>query len=128
MTFNHYTHSLHRLSWAKRISTHLPLHATWVATRSARHDAFLKNLSQDSFMEGIPVLRGVLPRSSRPYVGLREQHEGMIACPGLRPLSGRPHASNHGWRSVPSSDRRIPAAPSRASYCASLFGSHANGF
>src|SRR5664279_1992732 len=86
-------HSFHVLPRSKRVSAHFPLYATRVDTRPARHNAFLKNLSQNRFMISNPVLRGVLPRSSRFFVGPRELREGMIACPDPRLLSKQPHAS-----------------------------------
>src|SRR5919109_913408 len=113
-------------SRTKREVAHLPLHATWIETRPARHNAFLKNLSQDRVMKSTPVLRGVLPRSSRSCAGPREQCEGMIACPGLRSPSELLHASSLGWQSVPSSGRKTPVAPNPESCCAALFWSHAN--
>lgn len=114
-------------SWAKRELAHLPLHPTKVVTRSARHDALLENLPQDSLMECIPLLRGGLPRSSRFSVEPREQREEMIACPGLHLLLEQLHASSLGWRNAPSSGHRTPVVPSRGSYCATLFWNHANG-
>ncbi len=127
MIFNNDSHGMRVRPWTKWVSAHFPLYSTGIATRPARHDALIKNLSQDSLMEYISALRGVLPRSSQFYVGPRGLREEMIACPGPSQLSGRPHASSYGWQSVPSADRRTPVVPSPGSCFAILFWSHANG-
>src|SRR5271157_4907679 len=105
----------------KVIDARFSLQTTRITTRSTRHNSLFKNFPQDSFMKCILGMRGGWPRSLRFFGGLHEQHEGMTGYPHLRPLSERPHASNHGRKNVPSSGHRTPFVPNPGSYCAILF-------
>ena len=82
MIVNHDSYGTRVLPGTKGVSAHFPLYSPGIAARPTRYDALIKNLSQDSLMEYMPVLRGVLLRSSQFYVGLRGQRGEMIACPG----------------------------------------------
>src|SRR5271157_4263391 len=128
MILNHDPLRSRSLARPQRIIAHLSLEAARIAPRSTGYDALLQDLHQYRLMKCFPAPRGELTRTARFSCGPHGPRAERKVYPDLRWPSTPPRASVHGWRSAPSSIRKILAVPDLEFCCAIRSGSRANGF